>query len=317
MKQPAVVLALACLLAAPSVESATVARTPRKSPKAVTATAPKAVNARIPLAVPHPVCEAYVVADAVDGRVLEGRNLESRWPMASVTKLMLATVVAERIEAGLLRLNEPVRVSRKAQGMGGTQVFLKAGETFTLDELMTAAMVESANDASYAVAEHVSGSAEEFVRLMNRKAAALGMWDTEFHGPHGLPPKKGQGENLSTCLDLIQLAREALRHPQVMEWCSIERTTFRNGTLSIHNHNRLLGVVPGVDGLKTGYTRRAGFNIVATGRNGDRRLIVVVLGSPESRVRNAFATEKFREHLFVLPVQVTPVDAGANENFGG
>jgi D-alanyl-D-alanine carboxypeptidase (penicillin-binding protein 5/6) len=265
---------------------------------------------------PRPACEAYAVADAADGRVLEGRNLELQWPMASVTKLMLALVVAERIEAGSFGLHERVRVGRSAQGMGGTQVFLKAGETFTLDELMTAAMVESANDASYAVAEHVGGSAQEFVRLMNRRAAALGMRDTEFHGPHGLPPKRGGTDNLSTCLDLIRLAREALKHPQIMEWCSIERSTFRNGTLAIHNHNKLLGVVPGVDGLKTGYTRRAGFNIVATGRNGDRRLIVVVLGSPESRVRNAFATEKFREHLIVMPVAAP--DAGSQiEEFGG
>jgi D-alanyl-D-alanine carboxypeptidase (penicillin-binding protein 5/6) len=255
----------------------------------------------VPSAEPKPPFEAYVVADAVDGKVLEGRNLHLRWPQASLTKLMLAAVVVERIERGELRLSDSVTASKNAQGMGGTQVFLKAGETFTLDELMTAAMVESANDAAYAIAEHVAGSADGFVALMNRKARALGMADTEFHGVHGLPPAPGGSENLTTCDDMIRLAREALQHPQILNWTSIEQTTFRNGTLVITNKNKLVGRVPGVDGLKTGYTRRAGFNIVATGSNGDRRLIVVVLGSPESRIRDAFAAEKFHEHMQVLP----------------
>jgi serine-type D-Ala-D-Ala carboxypeptidase (penicillin-binding protein 5/6) len=308
MKRSAVVLALSLVFAAQSAYPAQVARANRKPAP------PPEISSHA--AAPRPVCEAYAVADAADGRVLEGRNLQLRWPMASVTKLMLAMVVAEKIEAGQLGLHEPVRVSRAAQGMGGTQVFLKAGETFTLNELMIAAMVESANDASYAVAEHVGGSVDQFVRLMNRKAAALGMHDTEFHGPHGLPPRRGGSDNLSTCLDLIRLARAALKHPQLLEWTSTERSTFRNGTMPISNHNRLLGVVPGVDGLKTGFTRRAGYNIVATGAGGERRLIVVVLGSRESRVRNAFAAEKFREYLHLMPGPA-PDGGSPNNDFGG
>jgi D-alanyl-D-alanine carboxypeptidase (penicillin-binding protein 5/6) len=308
MRSAVVLVVMSFVFAAQSASPAQVARATKKP-----APAP-AIGSHV--AAPRPVCEAFAVADAADGRVLEGRNLQMRWPMASVTKLMLAMVVAEKIEAGTLGLNDPVRVSRSAQGMGGTQVFLKAGETFTLNELMTAAMVESANDASYAVAEHVGGNAAEFVRLMNRKAAALGMHDTEFHGPHGLPPRRGGSDNLSTCLDLIRLARAALKHPQILEWTSTERSTFRNGTMPIHNHNRLLGVVPGVDGLKTGFTRRAGYNIVATGTSGERRLIVVVLGSPESKVRNAFAAEKFREYLRLVPGPA-PDGGPQTDDFGG
>jgi D-alanyl-D-alanine carboxypeptidase (penicillin-binding protein 5/6) len=257
--------------------------------------------AAAPSAEPKPPFEAFAVADAADGQVLEGQNMHLRWPQASLTKLMLAAVVIDKIESGELRLSDRITASKNAQGMGGTQVFLKAGETFTLDELMTAAMVESANDAAYAVAEHVAGSAEGFVTLMNRKARALGMVDSEFHCVHGLPPAAGGSENFTTCNDMIRLAREALQHPLILSWTSIEQTTFRNGTLMITNKNKLVGRVPGVDGLKTGYTRRAGFNIVATGANADRRLIVVVLGSPESRVRDAFAAEKFREHIQVQP----------------
>jgi D-alanyl-D-alanine carboxypeptidase (penicillin-binding protein 5/6) len=272
-------------------------QTPTKK-KPVPKSRPRPV-AVVPSAEPKPPFEAYAVADAVDGKVLEGQNTHLRWPQASLTKLMLAAVVADKIEGGELKLSDPVTASKNAQGMGGTQVFLMAGETFTLDELMTAAMVESANDAAYAVAEHVAGSADAFVALMNRKARALGMADTEFHCVHGLPPSPGGFENLTTCDDMIRLAREALQHPQILSWTSIEQTTFRNGTLVITNKNKLVGRVPGVDGLKTGYTRRAGFNIVATGTHADRRLIVVVLGSPESRIRDAFAAEKFHEYMQV------------------
>ena len=162
---------------------------------------------------------------------------------------------------------------------------------------MKAVLVESANDAAYAVAEHVTGSSEAFAELMNRKARLLGMTDTEFHCVHGLPPSNGDAENITTCSDMILLAREVLKHSQIMNWTSIEQTTFRNGTLVISNKNKLIGRLPGIDGLKTGYYRKAGFNIVATGKNGDRRLIVVILGAPDARVRDNFAMEKFREYL--------------------
>jgi D-alanyl-D-alanine carboxypeptidase (penicillin-binding protein 5/6) len=265
--------------------------------------------APVHVAEPKAPFEAYAVADAADGKILEGLNVNGRWPQASLTKLMLAVVVMDMIERGDLHLDERVTVSRKAEAMGGSQVFLKAGETFTLDELMRAALVESANDAAYAVAEYAAGSSDEFVKRMKAKAQALGMLDTEFHSVHGLPPPKGGADNISTCSDMIRLAREALQHPQILEWTSIEQTTFRSGTLPISNKNKLVGRVPGVDGLKTGYTRKAGFNIVATAKTGDRHLIVVVLGSPESRIRNAFATEKFREHLRVQPAEpIEPVE---------
>jgi D-alanyl-D-alanine carboxypeptidase (penicillin-binding protein 5/6) len=250
---------------------------------------------------PKPPYEAYAVADAADGKLLEGLNLNHRWPQASLTKLMLALVVMDKLESGELRLDGRVTVSKRAEGMGGSQVFLKAGETFTLDELMQAALVESANDAAYAVAEYAAGSSDEFVKLMNRKAQALGMLDTQFYCVHGLPPAKNGADNLSTCSDMLRLARVALRYPQIIAWTSIEQTTFRNGTLIIHNKNKLVGRQPGVDGLKTGYTRRAGFNIVATGKSEHQRLIVVVLGSPESRIRDEFVMEKFREYLLLQP----------------
>jgi D-alanyl-D-alanine carboxypeptidase (penicillin-binding protein 5/6) len=305
------------LLALFSITSAFAGQTPApKKAAKLTAAKPKAAApAPAATAAPRHPFEAYAVADALDGQILEGLNVNRRWPQASLTKLMLAVVVMEEIERGALRLSDRVTVSRKAEGMGGSQVFLKAGEAFTLEELMRAALVESANDAAFAVAEYAAGSSEAFVRRMNAKARALGMIDTEFHCVHGLPPAKGGADNITTCSDMIRLAREALQHPQILEWTSIEQTTFRSGTLPISNKNRLVGRVPGVDGLKTGYTRRAGFNIVATAKTGERRLIVVVLGSPESRIRNGFAAEKFREHLLIQPAD--PDDPAEKTATGG
>jgi D-alanyl-D-alanine carboxypeptidase (penicillin-binding protein 5/6) len=245
----------------------------------------------------RPSYEAYAVADAETGTVLEGLNIQLAWPQASLTKIMLACVVIDKIELGELRLTDRVTASKNAERMGGTQVFLKAGETFTLEELMKAALIESANDAAYAVAEYAAGSSAAFVDLMNRKAQSLGMTSTAFHCVHGLPPTKGGSDNMTSCSDMIRLAQEVLKYPKILEWTATERTTFRSGTLVISNHNKLLGKMPEVDGLKTGYTRRAGFNIVATGKRGDKRLIVVVLGSPESKIRDHFAMEKFREYL--------------------
>jgi len=292
----AVVLSLLAVSSAPAGQVFTPKKSVQKPhPK------PEIQTPAVHAAQSRPSYEAYAVADYGSGQILEGQNMHLRWPQASLTKIMLALVVEEKIANGELRLTDKVVVSKRAEGMGGTQVFLKAGETFTLDELMTAALVESANDAAYAIAEHVAGSADGFVALMNRKARALDMMDSEFHCVHGLPPSNGGSENLTTCNDMVRLAREVLQHPQILNWTSIEQTTFRHGTLVITNKNKLVGRLFGVDGLKTGYTRRAGFNIVATGRNGERRLIVVVLGSPESRVRDTFAAEKFREHLQVQP----------------
>jgi serine-type D-Ala-D-Ala carboxypeptidase (penicillin-binding protein 5/6) len=245
----------------------------------------------------RPPYEAYAVADAETGTVLEGLNIQLAWPQASLTKIMLACVVIDLIERGELRLTDRVTASKNSESMGGTQVFLKAGETFTLEELMQAALIESANDAAYAVAEHAAGSSAAFVDLMNRKAHSLGMTSTIFHCVHGLPPSKGGSDNMTSCTDMIRLAQEVLRYPKILEWTATERTTFRSGTLVIANHNKLLGKMPEVDGIKTGYTRRAGFNIVATGKRGDKRLIVVVLGSPESKIRDHFAMVKFREYL--------------------
>jgi len=241
--------------------------------------------------------QAYLVLNATNGRILEANNAFLKWPPASLTKLMLAYIVMQKIYRTDLKLSDQIKVSRKASAMGGSQVYLKEGEVFTLADLMRATMIESANDAAYAIGEFVAGSKEEFIRLMNAKARSLQMVDTEFHSLHGLPPSRGQIADVTTCRDLSVLARKLLKYPKILEWTSVRRDRFRNGTFFMTSANGLLSKMPEVDGLKTGYYRRAGHNIVATAKKENLRLLVIVLGSPSARIRDAFVMQKFKEYF--------------------
>jgi D-alanyl-D-alanine carboxypeptidase (penicillin-binding protein 5/6) len=245
----------------------------------------------------EPPYKAYIVAEATTGKVLEGQNIHLRWPPASITKLMVAFIALEKISTNELHLDDRIRVSREASMMGGSQVFLKEGETFTLEELMKAMMVVSANDAACAIAEFIAGSKEKFVYLMNEKAKSLGMQDTIYHSVHGLPPSRDQQEDLTSCYDLAILSRAILRYPKILDWTSIKNDTFRHGTFELDNHNKLLSKMRGVDGLKTGYYRRAGYNVVATAERKNLRLIIVVLGSPTAKARDAVVMKKLNTYF--------------------
>jgi D-alanyl-D-alanine carboxypeptidase (penicillin-binding protein 5/6) len=221
---------------------------------------------------------------------------------ASMVKLMLAYIVMEKLARGEIKLEDKITVSKEASKIGGSQVYLKEGEEFTLEELMQATMIHSANDAAYAIAQFVSGNAEDFVALMNEKAKYLKMADTEFHTVHGLPPAKDQKEDLTSCYDLAILGRELPQYPKVLEWTSTKKTEFRGGKFILSNTNKLLTRMPEVDGLKTGYYRSTGFNITATAKRGELRLIVVAMGSSTGKLRDDFVAGKFKTYFaqFVL-----------------
>ncbi|MBP8626672.1 MAG: D-alanyl-D-alanine carboxypeptidase [Syntrophorhabdales bacterium] len=239
--------------------------------------------------------KAFIVTEATTGKMLEGENIHEKRPLASITKLMLTYVVIDKLNKKEINLTDKITVSKEASKIGGSQVYLKEGEVFTLEDMMKAVLIASGNDAAYTVAEFVAGSKDEFVGLMNEKAKALGMNDTEFYSVNGLPPSKGEKEDVSSCHDLAILARELLKYPKIIEWTSTSREEFRNGRFIMNNHNKLLAKMPGiVDGLKTGYYREAGFNIVATGQKNGLRFIVVVLGSPSAKIRDEIAIEKFK-----------------------
>jgi D-alanyl-D-alanine carboxypeptidase (penicillin-binding protein 5/6) len=222
--------------------------------------------------------EACVV-EPTTGTVIFESNDHEPWPTASLAKMMLMLIVAEKIHDGSLKLTDQITTSRKAAEMGGSQVYLKEGETFSLDDMMKAVVVHSANDASVAVAEYIAGSTEAFVVMMNQRAAALGMKDSHYYSVNGLPPAKGQQPDVASAFDQAILARELLKYPDVTRWSSIDTAPFRGGTFILRNTNHMVRTFPGCDGLKTGFYDKAGFNVVATAKRNGLRLIAVVLGS--------------------------------------
>ena len=235
---------------------------------------------------PKPPYAAAILLEAESGTVLFAHHPDRQRSPASTQKLVLELVVLELAKAGKVSLEDSVLVSRRAARTGGSQVFLKRGEVFTLRELMEAAAIASANDACVAIAEHISGSTAGFVKLMNERAQSLGMHKTRVVNVHGLDnTPRGKG-NLSTARDLSEIARVLLAHPEALEWSSTRRKPFRNGKFTLRATNKLLGRFQGLDGLKTGYTRRAGSCLISTAMRHDMRLISVILGAPSTRVRN-------------------------------
>ena len=236
---------------------------------------------------PNPPYAAALLLETESGTVLFAHHSDVRRSPASTQKLVLELVVLELVKAGKISLADSVSVSRRAARTGGSQVFLKRGEVFTLGELMEAVAISSANDACVAIAEHISGSTAGFVELMNERAQSLGMHDTRCVNVHGLdntPVGKG---NLSTARDLSKIARALISaHPEALQWSSTRRKPFRNGKFMLRATNRLLGRFQGLDGLKTGYTRRAGSCLVSTATRHNMRLISVILGASSTSVRN-------------------------------
>jgi len=232
---------------------------------------------------------AALVADVDSGEVFYGKNIDQLRPIASLTKLMLSLVVLDHLESGLCSWDSQITASRDACRRSGTSLFLRPGEVLSLEDLMSAVLIKSANDAAYTVAEWLGdGDVERCVAEMNRKAAQLGLADSFFYNPDGLPPPKSQPEreNRSSAKDLFVLAREVVRHQEIFRFTSTPRTWLRGGKTEVVTSNRLLlKAYPGMDGLKTGFYQRAGFNFIGTATRGGRRLITVVLGAPSNAER--------------------------------
>jgi D-alanyl-D-alanine carboxypeptidase (penicillin-binding protein 5/6) len=245
-----------------------------------------------------------VVMDAESGDILFADGADTKGYPASVLKLMDLLVILEQVDAGRLRLDDPVRVTADASRIGGSQVYLKEGEVFTVEELLYALMIQSANDAATALAIHVAGSKDGFVALLNEKARAVGMTSSVFHSVHGLPPGPGQEPDVTTARDLALMGRELLKHPDALRFTSTTERSFRADSAQpfiMRNHNNLLGRVEGCDGFKTGFFSAAGFSVAATAKRKDRRLICVVLGSASKQVRDAKAAELIAKGFLILP----------------
>jgi len=235
---------------------------------------------------PHrPSYAGFIVTEAATGRVLLEENADVSNPPASMAKLMTFAVLQDKLANGTLTRQTPVRITVEDSKMGGTQVFLDPRETFSVEELVYAMMIQSANDAAHALARAAAGSVEAFVELMNAKARELGLTHTTFRTPHGLPPssKRIADGDLTTPRDFAVLCRHLVTHTDVLKYTAIRTRDFgagrKNGPQHMINHNNLLGRVAGVDGLKTGYTKGAGYCLSATAERNGRRVIAVIMGA--------------------------------------
>ncbi|MEW5774352.1 MAG: D-alanyl-D-alanine carboxypeptidase family protein [Thermodesulfobacteriota bacterium] len=233
--------------------------------------------------------KAAILADAGTGKVLYQKNEERLIPPASLTKVMTMYLVYEAVAKGEVSLKDTIAVGPEVRKAWGSRMHLKEGDRVTLEQLMKGMAVASGNDACLVTARHLAGSIPAFVARMNKKAKELGMTKTTFKNPNGLPAR-GQ---VSTAEDLLTLSQAYLkRFPQSLDFHSMQ--TFTYNKVRHKNCNRLLGNMPGVDGLKTGYVAASGFNIVSTVKRGDKRLIAVVLGATTASQR-AKETRKLLE----------------------
>lgn len=227
-----------------------------------------------------------IVMDAATGTVLFEKNSHEKLPPASITKIMTMLLVMEAVESGKVKLTDKIRTSEYAASMGGSQVFLEPGEEMPLNEMMKAIALASANDASVAVAEHIAGSEEEFVRLMNERAEELGLKNTHFSNCNGLPINN----HYTSAYDIAVMSRELLKHEVILKWTSMYQDHLRKDTEKpfwLVNTNKLVRFYQGVDGLKTGFTGESRYCLSATAKRGNFRVISVAMGEPTSVVRNA------------------------------
>jgi D-alanyl-D-alanine carboxypeptidase (penicillin-binding protein 5/6) len=228
---------------------------------------------------------ALLLEDADTGRIIYDYNGGLEWPPASMAKMMLLMVVEDQIKAGRFNLNSPVRISANAAYTGGSRLGLHAGQVIPLGELMKAALIRSANDAAVAVAEEVCGSTARCVQMMNARARSLGMNHTRYGTVEGLPPTPLHDADVTTAYDLATLARALIHQTNLLRWSCLETTSFDDGAAILHNTNHLIGHFEGADGIKTGFTLKAGFNLTATAMRGNMRLVAVVLGAPSNAQR--------------------------------
>lgn len=250
-----------------------------------------------------------IVVDAETGNVVFEDHADAPGHPASMLKLMNLLIILEKIQAGAIKPDDRVLVTAEAAKIGGSQVWLAENETFSIEDLLYALMVQSANDAAVALAIHLAGSKSAFVELMNERTAAIGMTHTRFESPHGLPPGSGQKPDVTTARDFALLCRELLKHPEALIYTSTKERAFRDDPKTqviMRTHNSLMNTFPGCDGLKTGYYRVAGYSIAATAKRGDKRVIAIVLGSSSKSVRDAKAAELLAKGFLAVSGSAAP-----------
>ena len=233
-----------------------------------------------------PSAKSAILVDNLSGKVLYEKNADEKLAPASMTKLASMLIVMEAIDHGNLKLEDKVTISEEAANMGGSQVFLQAGEVYTVHDLLKSVAIASGNDAVVALAEKVGGSVSGFVDMINKRLKELGATNTNFVNPHGLDAEG----HYSTARDMSIIARELLRHEKILEYTSIYEEYLEKNDGSriwLVNTNRLVRFYDGVDGLKTGFTKTAGYCLTATAKKNNFRLISVVMGEDTTENRSS------------------------------
>ena len=229
---------------------------------------------------PEVSARAHVLVDYRSGALLASNNPDERHEPASLTKMMSTYVVFAELREGNIRLDDMVLVSEKAWRAPGSRMFIEVGDRVSVEQLLLGVIIQSGNDASIALAEHVAGHESAFADLMNRHAERLGMHDSNFTNASGLPDP----DLYTTPRDMATVARALIREfPDYYQWHAVK--SFEYNGIEQKNRNRLLWQDESVDGLKTGYTRSAGYCLVASAARGDMRLVSVVMGSPSAKIR--------------------------------
>ena len=234
-------------------------------------------------------CKSAVLMEATTGKVLYAQNPDEALPPASVTKIMTLLLVMEAIDAGKIALSDMVSASEYAASMGGSQVYLKVGETMSVEDMLKSVVISSANDAAVALAEFVSGDVNTFVKQMNERAKELGMTSTVFENVTGLDDTAEH--HLTSARDIALMSRALIAHPTILKYSSIWMDTIRDGAFGLTNTNRLVRFYRGATGLITGSTSKAGFCVSVTAERDGLSLICVIMGAESRDVRNAQATK--------------------------
>ncbi len=232
-------------------------------------------------------CRAAVLMEASTGEILYAQNPDEAMPPASVTKIMTLLLIMEAMDRGELAWDTPVTASTRASSMGGSQIYLKEGETMSARDLIKSVVIASANDAAVALAEQVAGSESAFVARMNERARELGMTSTHFENTNGLDDTAQN--HVTSAKDIAIMSRALIAYPEILAFSSTWMDTIRNGAFGLSNTNRLVRYYRGCNGLKTGSTAKAGFCISATAERDGMTLIAVIMGSDSRDSRNTAA----------------------------
>ena len=234
---------------------------------------------------------AYLI-DVATGTTLGEFNAHEKLAPASVTKVMTMLLIMEAVDSGKIALEDTVTASENAAAKGGSQIYLKAGETMSVSDMLKSIAVSSANDCACAMAEHIAGSESAFVDAMNQRARELGMQDTHFVNCTGLDDDDTAKQHRTSAYDIALMSRELLKnHPLIKKYTTIWMDTVRNGAFGLSNTNKLIRFYPGATGLKTGFTSGAGYCLSASAQRDGMELVAVVMGAKTSQARNAACKE--------------------------